>query len=62
MINVGAYTAGSDLILDQTIQLYPHFQQFLRQDCDQYCSRETSLKQLCQLFPATSSENPSEEP
>lgn len=62
LINVGAYAVGSDPILDQAIQLYPHLQQFLRQDCDQYCSKETSHQQLCQLFPATSSENPSEEP
>ena len=50
LINIGAYAVGSDPILDQAIQLYPHLQQFLRQDCDEYCSKESAYQQLCQLF------------
>lgn len=57
LINVGAYAMGSDPILDQAMQLYPHLLQFLRQDCDEYCSMEASYQQLCQLFPATNAEN-----
>lgn len=57
LINVGAYAVGSDPILDQAMQLYPHLVQFLRQDCDEYCSKETSYQQLCQLFPSTNVEN-----
>ncbi|HGJ5863597.1 MAG TPA: flagellar protein export ATPase FliI [Arsenophonus nasoniae] len=57
LINVGAYAVGSDPILDQAIQLYPHLQQFLRQDCDEYCSKESAYQQLCQLFPTVNPEN-----
>lgn len=57
LINVGAYAVGSDPILDQAIQLYPHLQQFLRQDCDEYCSKESANQQLCQLFPTANTEN-----
>ncbi|WP_425499469.1 flagellar protein export ATPase FliI [Frischella japonica] len=49
LINVGAYAAGSDPLLDQAIKLFPTLQQFLQQGIHEHCSYHDAYQQLAQI-------------
>jgi flagellum-specific ATP synthase len=53
LISVGAYVAGSDLMLDQAIALYPQLESFLQQDLGQRANFDSSVRHLHTLFGAT---------
>jgi flagellum-specific ATP synthase len=53
LINVGAYVAGSDPMLDQAIVQHPHFERFLQQQLSQRATYEASTAGLHQLFAHT---------
>lgn len=46
LINIGAYTRGSDPHIDQAIDYYPRLMEFLRQDTGQALSFSSSLNEL----------------
>ncbi len=46
IINVGAYTPGSDPLIDQAIAMHPRIMDFLRQDMDESVSLTDSCQQL----------------
>lgn len=50
LINVGAYVAGNDPILDLAIEKYPAIEQFLQQGIDEKHGIEESLRELSALF------------
>lgn len=50
LINVGAYSAGSDPILDEAIRKYPQIQAFLQQEITEKSSITESLAGLSALF------------
>jgi flagellum-specific ATP synthase len=50
LINVGAYSAGSDPILDEAIRKYPQIQAFLQQEITEKSSISQSLAGLSALF------------
>ena len=50
LISVGAYSAGSDPILDQAIMLNPKIESFLQQDISERAGIQESLGQLAALF------------
>ncbi|HEK1782923.1 TPA: flagellum-specific ATP synthase FliI [Proteus mirabilis] len=50
LINVGAYAAGSDPMLDKAIALYPSLAKFLQQDIQEQCSYQHACEQLNQLI------------
>lgn len=50
LINVGAYSAGSDPLLDEAIKLYPQIVEFLQQDILEKSSISESLSELTALF------------
>lgn len=50
LISVGAYSAGSDPLLDEAIRLYPHIVAFLQQDIRDKTSITESLAGLSALF------------
>jgi flagellum-specific ATP synthase len=50
LINVGAYSAGRDALLDRAIALYPRMEQFLQQGFREQANFEPSLEMLHQLF------------
>jgi flagellum-specific ATP synthase len=50
LISVGAYSAGSDPLLDEAIRLYPHIVAFLQQDIRDKTSIPESLAGLSALF------------
>ena len=50
LINVGAYAAGSDPVLDEAIAKYTNIEAFLQQDISEKASLEESLGQLSSLF------------
>ncbi|MDL5166707.1 flagellar protein export ATPase FliI [Proteus faecis] len=50
LINVGAYAAGSDPMLDKAIALYPSLAKFLQQDIQEQCSYQSACEQLNQLI------------
>ena len=52
LINVGAYAAGSDPMLDQAIKFYPSFEKFLQQALSERADFDSSLTQLNALFGA----------
>ncbi|MBR7798943.1 flagellar protein export ATPase FliI [Undibacterium fentianense] len=52
LINVGAYSAGSDPVLDEAIRKYPQIQSFLQQDITEKSSISQSLEGLSALFNA----------
>lgn len=52
LINVGAYSAGSDPILDEAIRKYPEIQAFLQQEISEKSSITESLAGLSALFDA----------
>ncbi len=50
LISVGAYQKGSDPQIDEAIDYYPLFNEFLRQDRDQSVTLEMSIGELYALF------------
>lgn len=50
LINVGAYSAGSDPILDEAIRKYPQIQAFLQQEITEKSTISQSLAGLSALF------------
>jgi flagellum-specific ATP synthase len=50
LISVGAYSAGSDPVLDEAIALYPKIEAFLQQDISEMSGIQESLGQLSALF------------
>ncbi|MBI4292284.1 MAG: flagellar protein export ATPase FliI [Betaproteobacteria bacterium] len=54
LISVGAYSAGSDSVLDTAISLYPRMEAFLQQDMRQKVSFEDSRRTLALLLAARS--------
>ncbi len=50
LISVGAYSAGSNPILDEAIAKYPKMQSFLQQNIDEQAGIQMSLGQLSALF------------
>ncbi|NUT59667.1 flagellar protein export ATPase FliI [Herbaspirillum sp. C9C3] len=50
LINVGAYAAGSDPILDEAIALLPRMEAFLQQGIHEQADVSESLRQLTALF------------
>ena len=50
LIAVGAYQAGSDPLLDESVAMYPRLEAFLQQGIDEKQSFEQSNLQLAQLF------------
>jgi flagellum-specific ATP synthase len=50
LISVGAYSAGSDPVLDQAIRLYPRIEAFLQQAIVERADVSESLGQLTSLF------------
>lgn len=49
LINVGAYVAGTDPLLDKAISLFPAMQQFLQQGINEYCSYQDAYQQLTNI-------------
>ncbi|BAC24203.1 fliI [Wigglesworthia glossinidia endosymbiont of Glossina brevipalpis] len=49
LLSVGAYSSGSDPILDIAIKNYPKIEKYLKQDLNQSCSYEESCLQLNNL-------------
>ncbi|MBY0573199.1 MAG: flagellar protein export ATPase FliI [Undibacterium sp.] len=50
LINVGAYSAGADPLLDEAIRKYERIQEFLQQDIQEKATIEQSLAGLSALF------------
>nr|WP_238482435.1 flagellar protein export ATPase FliI [Noviherbaspirillum aridicola] len=50
LISVGAYSAGTDPVLDEAIALIPRIEAFLQQDIDERSGIAESLGQLASLF------------
>ncbi|MDF7679676.1 flagellar protein export ATPase FliI [Enterobacteriaceae bacterium ESL0689] len=50
LINVGAYAAGSDPLLDKAITLYPRMETYLQQDIFERCNYDDACQQLQQLI------------
>ncbi|MBL8384868.1 MAG: flagellar protein export ATPase FliI [Burkholderiales bacterium] len=50
LINVGAYAAGSDPVLDQAIARWPQIEAFLQQDMREHAGYEQSLRHLASLI------------
>ncbi|MBL8376899.1 MAG: flagellar protein export ATPase FliI [Burkholderiales bacterium] len=50
LINVGAYAAGSDPLLDQAIALEARLNAFLQQDMHEHASRQQSVSRLGELL------------
>ena len=53
LINVGAYTPGTEPRLDHAIQAYPHLMTFLAQDMNERVPVEASLRDLEQVLEKT---------
>ena len=49
LINVGAYVAGTDPLLDKAISLFPAMQQFLQQGINEHCSYQDAYQQLTNI-------------
>jgi flagellum-specific ATP synthase len=54
MINIGAYSAGSNPQIDQSIRLIEPIKQFLKQSINEGCSMEDSLRHMAALIEANS--------
>jgi flagellum-specific ATP synthase len=50
LISVGAYSAGSEPLLDQAIKMYPAFEKFLQQTLNERADFDSSADQLFALF------------
>ncbi|MEO7402908.1 MAG: flagellar protein export ATPase FliI [Burkholderiales bacterium] len=53
LINVGAYVAGSDPLLDEAIKMRPQIERFLQQDLHERASYAESIGALRMLLPST---------
>jgi flagellum-specific ATP synthase len=51
LVNVGAYVAGSDPVLDRALAIYPRMEGFLQQGMDERAAFAASAGALAQLFP-----------
>jgi len=51
LISVGAYSPGSDPVLDQAISLYPRMESFLQQQLTEQADFASSVSALSALFP-----------
>jgi flagellum-specific ATP synthase len=51
LISVGAYSPGSDPVLDQAINLYPRMESFLQQQLTEQADFASSVSALSALFP-----------
>nr|WP_304363215.1 flagellar protein export ATPase FliI [Gilliamella apicola] len=49
LINVGAYVAGTDALLDKAITLFPMMQKFLQQGMHEHCSYQEAYQQLVNI-------------
>jgi flagellum-specific ATP synthase len=49
LINVGAYVAGTDPLLDKAILLFPAMQQFLQQGIYEHCGYQDAYQQLINI-------------
>jgi flagellum-specific ATP synthase len=49
LINVGAYVAGTDPLLDKAILLFPAMQEFLQQGIYEHCSYQDAYQQLINI-------------
>jgi flagellum-specific ATP synthase len=50
LISVGAYSAGTDPVLDEAIGLHNKIESFLQQDIGERAGIQQSLEQLTSLF------------
>jgi flagellum-specific ATP synthase len=50
LLAVGAYVAGSDLLLDRAIAIYPKFEAFLQQNIEERADNASSRQRLGELF------------
>ena len=50
LIAVGAYSPGSDMLLDRAIALYPRLEAFLQQSIGERADTNTSRRRLDELF------------
>ncbi len=55
LINVGAYTPGSDARIDEAIQMHPILLHYLQQDMNQPLHWDTCISQLEEIFPMNES-------
>ncbi|OCG23670.1 flagellar protein export ATPase FliI [Gilliamella sp. wkB108] len=53
LINVGAYVAGTDPLLDKAITLFPAMQKFLQQGINEHCSYQEAYQQLVSIVAPT---------
>jgi flagellum-specific ATP synthase len=51
LINVGAYVAGSDPLLDQAVALHSQMESFLQQNMQEKVDLSRSVRELHALFP-----------
>lgn len=58
LINIGAYAPGSDPLIDQAINMMPHFSNYLKQDIGEAADFEQSLLALKALFQTIAAETP----
>ena len=49
LINVGAYTRGSDPEVDEAIEFYPHLRAFLQQNISESVNLQSGMQQLSTL-------------
>lgn len=57
LINVGAYVAGTDPLLDRAITLFPAMQQFLQQGIYEHCSYQDAYQQLTRIVDSNLGKN-----
>lgn len=57
LINVGAYVAGTDPLLDKAITLFPAMQQFLQQGIYEHCSYQDTYQQLARIVDSNLGKN-----
>lgn len=57
LINVGAYVAGTDPLLDKAITLFPAMQQFLQQGIYEHCSYQDAYQQLVRIVDSNLGKN-----
>ncbi len=50
LINVGAYTRGSDPEIDEAIEFYPHLRDFLQQNVSESVNLQSGMQQLSALL------------
>ena len=60
LINVGAYTSGSDPQVDEAIQMYPYLEEFLQQGMNTRVSLADSLHDLASVVANAGSNLPQE--